>query len=26
MGTVVLLGVVADQVFQARAAKKLMRH
>ena len=26
MGTVVLIGVLADQVFQARAAKKLMRH
>lgn len=25
MGTVVLIGVLADQVFQARAAKKLMR-
>ena len=26
MGTVVLIGVLADQVFQARAAKKLMRN
>jgi ribose transport system permease protein len=26
MGTVVLIGVLADQSFQARAAKKLMRH
>jgi ribose transport system permease protein len=26
MGTVVLIGVLADQIFQARAAKKLMRH
>ena len=25
MGTVVLIGVLADQIFQARAAKKLMR-
>jgi ribose transport system permease protein len=26
MGTVVLIGVLADQIFQARAAKNLMRH
>lgn len=26
MGTVVLIGVLADQFFQARAAKKFMRH
>jgi len=26
MGAVVLMGVLADQVFQARAAKKLVRH